>query len=792
MIIVFAHLNFNSKSNELNETVSFNRHRFKSKPELFNLSVTCLSNPSQAPGETFIYNIRLSNLLGPVANADVKINDPFARATTSVKTDYNGSAIWTLIIPKNTRPQLYIIEFFYQNAKQFSKIAISTETNAFQLPNYDLKLDISETLDARTLVLGDGGGLIPSSLTIKTVLKEIMDFGDDVAKDFLSNSINEKVLVITGLTCTTPNLACAAGITYTTSALANSGIKVIGYRIIDHVVKDKETGDLIKSMFDLATIRISLAKIKPGEGLKSGFEVLSITEEIMDFAEKQYIYVNNKLRGATFAIQEKGSSDVYLMCIYNKDAPLIPDLIIQNPQVLSTPMASGGIVTVSCKNINQGTGAVGRSYTAVWLSQDQIFDGAPKDINLNLDLKVPALNAGQLSKTLSGQITIPPGTSPGRWYIMFGADALNHLNEGNKETNNQVFVPITVSSNIPTQANTTTITASKDPNCKENNTGDYCFQNNTKLDLRVTVSASRDKIHNTSSSFTCILQAGQRQCFFNVPGGAARYVVSNGGFINVSKQYYAEGSLYVDPCQENTFFINPDTPSYSTNIASQTNEKQIQRSKDLNCKENNTGDYCFQNNTKLDLRVTVSASRDKIHNTSSSFTCILQAGQRQCFFNVPGGAARYVISNGGFINASKQYYAEGSLYVDPCQENTFFINPDTQSYSTNSSSQTNEKQIQRSKDLNCKENNTGDYCFQNTTKLDFRVTVSASRDKIHNTSSSFTCILQAGQRQCFFNVPGGAARYVISNGGFINVSKQYYAEGSLSVEPCQEKIFVIK
>ena len=124
------------------------------------------------------------------------------------------------------------------------------------------------------------------------------------------------------------------------------------------------------------------------------------------------------------------------------------DLIVQNATVSPSTISPGGQATASCKNKNQGTVTAQTSWTAVWLSKDQVFNqvpnGTPADINLNADIAFPSLAAGQVSALLSHLITIPSGTECGSWYIMFGADATNQVPEGTNETNNQVFVPITV------------------------------------------------------------------------------------------------------------------------------------------------------------------------------------------------------------------------------------------------------------------------------------------------------------------------------------------------------------
>jgi hypothetical protein len=140
--------------------------------------------------------------------------------------------------------------------------------------------------------------------------------------------------------------------------------------------------------------------------------------------------------------------------------PNYADLIVQDEKIPSS-ITPGTFINISCKVKNQSTVAAASSYTAIWLSKDQTFDGAPTDINLNVDMEVPALAAGATSNTLSGQFTIPKGTAPGIWYIMFGADALGQVDEGTGENNNQVFIPIDIpSTNISMLASGTYVTCS--------------------------------------------------------------------------------------------------------------------------------------------------------------------------------------------------------------------------------------------------------------------------------------------------------------------------------------------
>lgn len=126
----------------------------------------------------------------------------------------------------------------------------------------------------------------------------------------------------------------------------------------------------------------------------------------------------------------------------------LPDLVVQNAQLTPSITTLGGSVTTSFYIKNQGMAASGQSVTAMWFSYDQTFN-AGVDVNLG-DVSVPALNAGATSTQLTKQIQIPMGPySLGTWYIMFGCDATEVVNEGSNESNNQTFVPITIGSRPP-------------------------------------------------------------------------------------------------------------------------------------------------------------------------------------------------------------------------------------------------------------------------------------------------------------------------------------------------------
>ena len=95
---------------------------------------------------------------------------------------------------------------------------------------------------------------------------------------------------------------------------------------------------------------------------------------------------------------------------------------------------------------------------------------------------------------------------------------------------------------------------SKNPKCRENKTGDYCFQNNTKFALKVDFGAKNE--FGGTNYQECTLQPGQKQCFFDIYIGPATYIIfpvyETYGQANYQK---TNGSIYVEACKEKTFII---------------------------------------------------------------------------------------------------------------------------------------------------------------------------------------------------------------------------------------------
>jgi len=116
-----------------------------------------------------------------------------------------------------------------------------------------------------------------------------------------------------------------------------------------------------------------------------------------------------------------------------------PDLVVSSSSLSSSSVTCDDVITVDAvvENIGDGVTAKG-SHLRYYLSNNPTFSG--NDIYLGQDWVIK-LTAGSTSPE-TATLTIPsvPG---GTYYILFRADALNALAEGN-ENNNVAALPITV------------------------------------------------------------------------------------------------------------------------------------------------------------------------------------------------------------------------------------------------------------------------------------------------------------------------------------------------------------
>jgi subtilase family serine protease len=122
----------------------------------------------------------------------------------------------------------------------------------------------------------------------------------------------------------------------------------------------------------------------------------------------------------------------------------LPDLV---PTAFSTPtttITAGQTLQVTFTVANQGTAmASGTWIDQVRLSTDATFDTG--DTFLHNVLPAGPLAAGDSYTVTNESITIPAGTTPGAYFLVFKTDVLNAVTEGNEANNTAIAaIPITV------------------------------------------------------------------------------------------------------------------------------------------------------------------------------------------------------------------------------------------------------------------------------------------------------------------------------------------------------------
>lgn len=122
-------------------------------------------------------------------------------------------------------------------------------------------------------------------------------------------------------------------------------------------------------------------------------------------------------------------------------APAQPDLVTQGQSVSPASVQDGHTTTAACTVLNQGAASAGASSLKYYLSTDNTYNAG--DILLATDA-VAALNAGS-GIAVSEVVTVPAGTTPGTYYLMFVADADAQVAEVN-ENNNTGSAQLTVTS----------------------------------------------------------------------------------------------------------------------------------------------------------------------------------------------------------------------------------------------------------------------------------------------------------------------------------------------------------
>jgi subtilisin family serine protease len=125
---------------------------------------------------------------------------------------------------------------------------------------------------------------------------------------------------------------------------------------------------------------------------------------------------------------------------YSRSIKIGPDLTVSTLTASASTIAAGAVVTMTDKIVNDGGGGGGASVTKFYLSLNTQLDAS--DIAFTPTRSVLGLAPGASSQG-STPLTIPPGTSPGRHYILAKADGEESVSE-TSETNNVQARTITV------------------------------------------------------------------------------------------------------------------------------------------------------------------------------------------------------------------------------------------------------------------------------------------------------------------------------------------------------------
>ncbi len=144
----------------------------------------------------------------------------------------------------------------------------------------------------------------------------------------------------------------------------------------------------------------------------------------------------NDVTGCSDGFYEFGETEDYTIKIVE---PSLPDLAPQLLSIDTTTIGAGAAVNVEVRVLNQSSIDAAASTLAYFLSLDNVLDN--NDVFLG-EVPIAAI-PGFESDDFQGSSLIPGSTTPGSYFLVYEADALDEVNESN-EDNNEIFVGITV------------------------------------------------------------------------------------------------------------------------------------------------------------------------------------------------------------------------------------------------------------------------------------------------------------------------------------------------------------
>ena len=118
---------------------------------------------------------------------------------------------------------------------------------------------------------------------------------------------------------------------------------------------------------------------------------------------------------------------------------VLPDLTLQGATVSPTSVVAGGSVTANCTIYNLSGAMANSSNVGYYLSTDAVLDAGDQLMGNTQGFALPV---GQSSYRY-GYLTVPAGTAPGNYYVLFAADYLGQVSESN-ESNNVSAVSLVV------------------------------------------------------------------------------------------------------------------------------------------------------------------------------------------------------------------------------------------------------------------------------------------------------------------------------------------------------------
>ncbi|SFQ65926.1 CARDB domain-containing protein [Hymenobacter arizonensis] len=126
-------------------------------------------------------------------------------------------------------------------------------------------------------------------------------------------------------------------------------------------------------------------------------------------------------------------------CVTTVPPQVLPDLTVQGAWLSVQSVVAGGSLSSTCSIYNLSGSMASSSSVGYYLSTDAVLSAADQLLGNSQGF---SLAVGQSSYRY-GNFTVPPGTAPGNYYVLFAADYLNQVSESN-ENNNVVAVNITV------------------------------------------------------------------------------------------------------------------------------------------------------------------------------------------------------------------------------------------------------------------------------------------------------------------------------------------------------------